>query len=241
MPGTIRIGTAGWSIPKQSAVAFSRGGTHLERYARRFRAVEINSSFYRLHLPRTYARWAASVPPDFRFAVKLPREITHMRRLAGTTEVLEKFLSGIRALGDRLGPLLVQLPPGFRYNEAAAGAFLASLRAQFSGEIVCEPRHPSWFTDSVDAVLWQFRVARVAADPAVVPPAATPGGWQEIAYWRLHGTPEMYYSAYSAEELEVIASRLLATAAYTRESWCIFDNTALGAATENALNLQARL
>ncbi len=241
MRGKIRIGTAGWSIPKQQAAEFPGEGTHLERYARRFSSVEINSSFYQPHMPATYARWSASVPPGFRFAVKLPREISHLRRLVAVTEPLGRFLAEIAALGDRLGPLLVQLPPSFRYDETLVGAFLEILRARFDGDVVCEPRHPSWFAESVDGMLTRFQVARVMADPAPAPRAAVPGGWPGISYRRLHGSPKMYYSGYSTEFLDLTAQAMRDTAANTRESWCIFDNTADGKAAEDALSLLTRL
>lgn len=241
MAGAIRVGTAGWSIPKPHAAAFDGEGSHLERYARRFGCVEINSSFYRPHRPATYARWAAAVPAGFRFAVKLPREVTHQRRLVGVTEVLDRFLGEIAGLGDRLGPVLVQLPPSLAYDPASVGAFLAALRVRFAGQVVCEPRHPSWFGDVVDGVLLAHRIARVAADPAPVPTAAVPGGWLGVTYWRLHGSPEMYYSTYSDPWLDSVAGPLCDAAAQGGEAWCIFDNTALGGATGNALDLIGRL
>ena len=239
MPGSMRIGTAGWSIPTQYAGAFPGEGSHLARYARRLPAVEINSSFYRPHRPQTYARWAASVPADFRFAVKVPREVTHRRRLVDVAVPLGTFLDSARHLGDRLGPLLVQLPPSLRHEPAVATAFLTMLRARFAGDVVCEPRHPSWFTDDVDRMLQRFRVARVAADPAPVPRAAEPGGWPGLVYWRLHGSPEMYHSAYPAQVLAAIARRLHESAARRQSAWCILDNTAEGAATGDALSLLA--
>ncbi len=241
MAGAIRVGIAGWSIPKPRAAAFDGEGSHLERYARRFGCVEINSSFYRPHRPATYARWAAAVPAGFRFAVKLPREVTHQRRLVGVTEVLDRFLGEVAGLGDRLGPVLVQLPPSLAYDPASVGAFLAALRVRFAGQVVCEPRHPSWFEDVVDGVLLAHRIARVAADPAPVPRAAVPGGWLGVTYWRLHGSPEMYYSTYSDPWLDSVAGPLRDAAAQGGEAWCIFDNTALGGATGNALDLIGRL
>ncbi|MFT8244454.1 DUF72 domain-containing protein [Roseomonas sp. BN140053] len=236
-----RIGTAGWSIPRQHGDSFPAEGSHLERYAGRFPAVEINSSFYRPHRPATYARWAASVPPGFRFAAKLPREIMHDRRLREAEEPLRRFLGEVTSLGSSLGPLLVQLPPSLRYEAALAEGFFTTLRAQFGGEVVCEPRHATWFTDGVDAQLAGFRVARVAADPAVVPRAAEPGGWPGLAYWRLHGSPEIYHSPYGSEAVAAVGQRLRATPAETRTAWCIFDNTALGEATRDALDLLDRL
>ena len=105
------VGTAAWTIPAQHAHGFPPEGSHLERYSRRFPAVEINSSFYRPHRPSTYQRWASTVPAHFRFAVKVPKEITHLRRLANADEPLERFLAEAGALGEKLGPLLLQLPP----------------------------------------------------------------------------------------------------------------------------------
>jgi uncharacterized protein YecE (DUF72 family) len=236
----IRVGCAGWSIPKEHAGLFPPHGTHLARYAARFPAVEINSSFYRPHRTATYARWAATVPADFRFAVKVPREITHRRRLVDTGDLLDRFLAEAGALGGKLGPLLVQLPPSLAFAVPVATSFFTALRERFAGDVVCEPRHPSWFAPATEELLANFRVARVAADPAVVPAATEPGGWAGLAYYRLHGSPRIYYSPYSAEYLTALAEQLKAHAA-TSAVWCIFDNTALGAATSNALALMEYL
>ena len=104
MRETYRIGRAAWALPKAHLSAFPEEGTHLERYAARFSAVEINSSFYRPDRPATYARWAASVPADFRFAVKVPKTITHQHRLTEIDSLLESFLREVTELGliDRL-------------------------------------------------------------------------------------------------------------------------------------------
>jgi len=229
---TIRIGTAGWSIPADHARRFPPEGSHLARYSQRLPAVEINSSFYRPHRPATYARWAATVPPDFRFAVKLPKLITHTNRLALSTDPLDRFLDETAALGCKRGPLLVQLPPSLGFDEGVCGGFLRDLRNRFDGLVACEPRHASWFTDPVDGLLAELRIARVAADPAVVPRSTEPGGWREFHYYRLHGSPQMYYSAYEPDYLERLRERLRTEQA---EIWCIFDNTAEGAATHDAL------
>ena len=241
VPAAIQIGLAGWGIPTQHAATFPGAGTHLQRYASVFGAVEINSSFYRPHRPATYARWAGGVTPGFRFAVKMPREITHHRKLVEVVDPMEQFLAEVRSLGDRLGALLVQLPPSLSYDASVAETFFAALRNRFTGAVVCEPRHATWFTDPVDEALSQFQVARVAADPALVPRAAVPGGWPNIVYRRLHGSPRMYHSSYSVEHLEIVAQAMQQEAAQGRESWCIFDNTALGEATQDGLWLSTRL
>ena len=232
---TVRIGTAGWSIRREQAALFGEGSSHLARYATRFSAVEINSSFYRPHRRATYERWAASVPADFRFAVKLPRSITHDARLAPEDGLLQAFLEQVAGLGPNLGPLLVQLPPSLIFAPKTAAAFFADLRTRFTGALACEPRHASWFGKPAEALLRKYRVVRVAADPPPAPGAAEPGGWDGYRYVRWHGSPVMYRSEYAPERLAALAPDL------DDGDWCIFDNTANGAATPNALSLMERL
>lgn len=235
------IGRAAWALPKAHAAEFPAEGTHLQRYAARFSAVEINSSFYRPHRPATYARWAASVPADFRFAVKVPKAITHAARLVGPEPLLDAFLGESTCLGETLGCVLVQLPPSLVYDRDVAETFFVSLRARYGGPVAFEPRHPTWFGDEVTERLVAHRVARVAADPAPVPAASEPGGWPGLVYFRLHGSPKMYYSTYDDAYLDELAERMRGAAEYSSDVWCIFDNTALDAATPNALNLIKRL
>lgn len=223
------IGTAGWSIPAAYKDRFPATGTHLEKYAARLTAVEINSSFYRPHQRKTYERWAASVPDDFRFAVKVPRSITQDRRLKEYDDLLRRFADEVSGLGGKLGVLLAQLPPSLVYDAQAAAAFFTGLRKL--GAVACEPRHASWFTPQADAALEKLKVARVAADPPRAPGDGVPGGWRGFAYWRLHGSPKIYYSDYPQAALDALAPKL------GPKDWCIFDNTAAFAATGNALAL----
>ncbi len=239
-PVQVRVGCAGWSIRREWAESFPPEGSHLERYAQRFPAVEINSCFYRPHRPATYARWAASVPKHFRFAVKVPKEITHNRRLVDSGQSLDRFLEEVGALESKLGPLLVQLPPSLAFEKTVAMQFFRTLSARFKGHVACEPRHESWFNEEVSGFLAGLQVGRVAADPALVPSAAEPGGWRGLVYFRLHGSPRMYYSSYPEEYLQSLAEKSL-RCRNTAAVWCIFDNTALGAATANALDFVARL
>jgi uncharacterized protein YecE (DUF72 family) len=224
-----RIGTAGWSVPK----GFGAEGSQLQRYSARLNCVEINSSFYRPHRPETYARWAQSAPTGFRFALKAPRAITHEARLRDAAPLLQAFLGEIAPLGPALGPVLVQLPPSLEFDPALAQSFFGDLRQLFAGEVVAEPRHPSWFGAAAEALLAAHEIGRVAADPAPAPEAAAPGGWAGLRYWRLHGSPQMYHTAYGEDRLRALAGRLAA------QDWCIFDNTASGAALQDALKLQS--
>ena len=232
------IGCAGWALRPQHSGHFAAEGSHLERYAGTFNAVEINSSFYRPHRRATYVRWAASVPDDFRFAVKLPKEITHVRRFVDAAEVVDRFVDEISGLGRKLGPVLVQLPPKFEFDAGLAADFVSLLRARFSGDVVWEPRHATWFSGEVETLFGEHRIARVAADPARIPAASNPAGFAALTYFRLHGSPRIYYSKYTAEFIGGIADRMRSAAESGSEAWCIFDNTALGAATEDALALK---
>lgn len=232
----MRIGTAGWSVPGRYADRFPPGGTHLQRYARVLNTAEINTSFYRPHRCQTYERWAASVPADFRFAVKLPKAATHGARLVGTEAILDGFFREAAGLGDGLGPLLVQLPPNLDFEADVAAGFFAALRERHDGPVACEPRHASWFAPEADALLATHRVARVAADPpAGAPEAAMPGGWPGLAYYRLHGSPRVYFSDYPPEVLATLAGRLRDALVAGADVWCIFDNTAGSEALGDAL------
>jgi uncharacterized protein YecE (DUF72 family) len=238
-PAAVRVGTAGWSIPTATAAAFPDLGSHLHRYSRVFAAVEINSSFHRPHRTETYRRWADATPPAFRFAVKLPKTITHTRRLIDVREPLAVFLEEASGLGDKLAVLLVQLPPSLVFEPATASAFFTMLQDMTAAAIACEPRHPSWFDAAADACLTAHRIARVAADPVLAPGADRPGGWSGLRYHRLHGAPRIYYSAYEETALDRLADRISGTGA--AEQWVMFDNTASGAATADALSLRSKL
>jgi uncharacterized protein YecE (DUF72 family) len=203
--------------------------------------VEINSSFYRTHRPATYARWAASVPAAFRFSVKLPRAITHDARLREPGPALRTFFAEAGELGARLGCVLAQLPPSLELDRETAPAFLAELREVYAGPVVLEPRHESWFTEAAEAMLAEHGVGRVAADPPRHAGGDAPAGASAIAYHRLHGSPRMYYSAYPPDYLDALARRLRALVDSAVEVWCIFDNTAHGHATFDALGLIERL
>lgn len=239
---TFRIGCAGWSIPSQHAHLFGEGDSHLSRYATRFDVAEINSTFYRPHQPRTFERWAATVPAGFRFSVKLPQAITHEARLQGVGSALSAFLDSVAALGPKLGGVLVQLPPSLAFDARVASTFFTMLRRRTDAPVACEPRHASWFTPAVDAVWERHAIARVAADPARLPPAAQPGGAaMDWRYWRWHGAPRIYYSRYGDAALEALASGMRAHSKPAAPAWCILDNTAGGHAVEDAARLQALL
>jgi uncharacterized protein YecE (DUF72 family) len=234
------IGCAGWTLPRESIAGFPGSGTHLERYGRVFPAVEINTTFYRPHRPETFERWAASVPDGFRFSLKTHRAITHFRRLKNTDQLLARFFEASARLGRRRGPVVVQLPPTLGYEEDVARGFFRTLRRLYPGPVACEPRHPSWFVPAVESLLEEFEIARVAADPPRARVDARPGGWPGLAYFRLHGSPRMYFSPYDDTFLTALARRVRRLRREA-EVWVIFDNTATPAAVDNARSLMTRL
>jgi uncharacterized protein YecE (DUF72 family) len=241
MKAKLYIGTAGWNVPGIHAQHFASEGTHLARYAQKLNSAEINSCFYREHKTETYRKWAASVPEDFRFAVKAPRAVTHEGELrVDGEEALQCFLQQTSALGEKRGPVLLQVPPSLKFHKARALEFFRMLRKLYNGPAVLEPRHVSWFDVEPDSLLRKFNIARVAADPALTTEAAEPAGWPELIYFRLHGSPRRYYSSYSEQFLADLAEKLrrLSSRAVV---WCIFDNTASGAAVGNALELISRI
>ncbi len=235
----VRIGTAGWSIPRASASRFDSAGTHLQRYSRSLPCAEINSSFHRPHAASTYAKWRDSTPADFLFAVKMPRTITHELKLKGARKPLLAFLAQTEGLARKRGPILVQLPPSLSFDASLVTRFLRLVRDVYDGPVVCEPRHATWFSSSVSSLLDRYRISRVAADPSPVPDAAGPAGWPGLAYFRLHGSPRKYWSRYDDNYIARLAETVRNIP--SGQVWCVFDNTASGAALENAWDLRARV
>jgi uncharacterized protein YecE (DUF72 family) len=223
------VATAAWSIPKKVVDQFAQEGSGLTRYASIFDGVEINSTFYRRHKESTFARWAESVPDSFRFAIKVPKEITHIRAMKDIAEPFETFRKDIAPLGGKRGPLLCQLPPSLAFDADVLRTALMTMRDADNGPIVIEVRHKSWASGEALHLLKTYAIDRVLADPAAVWPAED--FERPPKYVRLHGKPKIYYSSYTDEEIRSF-SKLLAP-----DGWCVFDNTASGAAIENALTM----
>ena len=173
------------------------------------------------------------MPEAFRFSVKVPKTITHEQRLRRARAPLQRFLEETEGLGTRRGPLLIQLPPSLAFEAPVAARFFSLLRELYEGNAVCEPRHATWFSGAAERLLIGHRIARVGADPAPADHADVPGGWSDLIYYRLHGSPRMYWSPYEGTRLASLAETLRHVP-QEAEVWCIFDNTASGAALENA-------
>ncbi len=230
----LHIGTAGWQLPKDLSVRST--GSVLERYAELFNSVEINSTHYRHHMERTYIRWSASVPAAFRFAVKMHRDITHVQRLT-RVRPMQEFMNEVQALGDRLGPVLVQLPPSLPWSETC-DEVLQAMREVYSGGLVLEPRHPTWAEPRILTGLRKLAIAVVAADPPLITWSLLPQGDHSLCYFRLHGQPRVYWSAYEEATLVDLSRNATDLLRAGSSVWVIFDNTASGEAALNARRLQ---
>lgn len=232
----IRVGTSGWSYPEWRAVLYPRGlpaGRWLAHYAQHFGCVELNASFYRLPAAGTFARWRDAVPAGFLFAVKAHRLITHRMRLADPAATSLPFLAAAAVLGDRLGPVLFQLPPRFPADPDRLAAFLAALPP--GGRYAFEFRDPSWQREDVHALLARHDAALCISDLAgrTSPIVAT----ARLVYVRLHGPRRAYAGRYGEAALAAWAGRMRAWTAEGREVFCFFDNTAAGDAVRDATRL----
>jgi uncharacterized protein YecE (DUF72 family) len=178
------------------------------------------------------------VPAGFRFCAKVPKIISHGGLLRDADAAFSSFVDEVAHLGSRLGPLLLQLPPKLAFEEDAAHDFFRMARRVYQGPMAIEPRHASWFGADVDELLDSFGIARVAADPQRGTDDLAPGGHRDLTYLRLHGSPRVYFSAYEDRFLDAVS-------ALAKQSqgtvWCIFDNTASGNATGDALKMSRRL
>jgi uncharacterized protein YecE (DUF72 family) len=236
--------------------------------ADRLNSIEINGSFYSLQRPSSYLRWRSETPADFTFAVKGGRFITHMKRLIDVEQPLANFFaSGVLALGEKLGPLLWQLPPTFQYDEARLASFFALLPRttreaaalaarhdeRLSGDRVftdvgadlplrhaLEVRHPSLATEPAYALLREHDIALVVADTAGRYPAVEVAT-SEFMYVRLHGADELYVSGYTDEALGRWAQKALSWARDGRDVFVYFDNDVKVHAPYDAMNLLARV
>lgn len=232
MPG-IHVGCSGW------VYRHWRGGFYPEElpqtrwfhhYAERFDTVEINASFYRLPLAKTFDGWRGKAPPGFRYAVKVNRFITHSKKLLGCEEPLAEFIALARRLGPALGPLLYQLPPSLHRNDERLAPFLALLPPDL--EHVVEFRHASWYSEEVLTLLDRHGVGFVAHDLAgLISPEWAAG---RTAYVRFHGTGGKYWGRYSDEQIEQWADWLLQQQAAGRSAWAYFNNDIHGHALEDA-------
>jgi uncharacterized protein YecE (DUF72 family) len=233
----IRVGTSGWQYKDWRDVLYPKGlaqSDWLQRYAETFDTVELNNSFYGLPSAEQFARWRDSVPPGFIVAVKLSRYLTHVRRLRDPAGPVHLFLERASHLGDRLGPVVLQLPPTLQKDAANLERTLKSFPKQV--RVAVEFRHPSWFGDDVKAILEEHAAALVWADRRG---RLQNPGWRtaDWLYLRFHGGSGPAGS-YGRRVLERYASKL---AGIECDAYVYFNNDTAGNAVRNALTLARRI
>ncbi len=233
-------GTSGWSYKHWKDVFYPaevRPSGYLEYYLTKFSCVELNASFYHLPKESTVEGWVRRTPDNFRFCPKLSRFITHQKRLAGCEEALDRFMELFEGMKNRLGPLLIQLPPGMTFDGPLIMDFL-DLLGKYSGRhrFALEVRHPSWITDSFFELLRQHQVAFVIADSGGRFPfheAVT----SDFVYLRFHGPENLYASDYDESTLQWYAEKIAEWLRSDLEVWVFFNNDYHGYAVKNALRI----
>lgn len=202
-------------------------------YAGQFATLELNVTFYRFPQLSVVRNWYDQAPEGFRFSVKAPKAITHFKQFHGTIDMLTDFYGTIReGLADKLGPVLFQFPPRFHYAPERLARVLDQLDPGFDN--VLEFRHPDWWREEVYDTLRKKRVAFCGMSHPELPSEPIVTG--PVAYYRFHGVPELYRSAYSKTELKAVAEKIGAEPD-VREAWCYFNNDASVAAIPNAHTL----
>lgn len=236
----LHIGTSGWSYPHWRGEFYPAEMAEramLGHYARHLASVEINSSFYRLPAASTVAQWRAAVPPGFVFAVKASRYITHMKKLTQPEQTLPPFLDRMALLGDRLGPLLFQLPPRWRANLARLEAFLEALGPRH--RCAFEFRDASWHRPDTYALLARHGAAFCIFDLAGQRSPLVVSG--DFVYLRLHGPAGPYQGEYGELELARWEAAITKWRRQGRDVYCYFDNDEHAYAVRNAEHLRSLL
>jgi uncharacterized protein YecE (DUF72 family) len=232
---TVHIGTSGWVYPHWQGVFYPEGYPKrkwLEYYATHFDVVELNASFYRLPDSETFQKWRQRTPVGFVWAVKMNRYVTHVRRLKNVESAICHFYEAVLSLGDKLGPILIQLPPSLVYERSLIDGFIKLLDPSLKHAV--EIRHVSWIQDEFLDRLRQFNVAFCISDTAGRYPMQI-AKTADFAYLRLHGSQQLYASLYSEEELKSWAEKI---GNWSCETWVFFDNDFEGNAVRNALRLR---
>ena len=235
---SIHVGCSGWVYKHWRGLLYPEGLPQkrwFERYAEEFDTVEINASFYRLPLASTFDGWREKAPPGFRYAVKANRFITHMKKLAGCDEDVDRFIALARRLEQKLGPILYQLPPSLHKDLARLESFLKRLPSNL--EHVVEFRHASWYEEDVVALLDKYGVGFVAHDLKGLKSPRWASG--RTAYVRFHGAGGKYWGRYSDDALLEWTDWIAEQRTAGRSVWCYFNNDIHGHALDDARTLKS--
>ncbi|GAB3173621.1 DUF72 domain-containing protein [Telluribacter humicola] len=242
MHENLYIGTSGWSYTWKGIFYPEelKSADYLPYFAGYFNTTEVNSSHYHYTMAKTIQKWLAQTPAHFNFAAKLHKEITHEKRLVDVADQLEKWMSRFLIMGDRLGPVLIQLPASFHFKVEVAESFFSLLRDKYPTQpFALEVRHKSWLVEESIEMLRYYHIAFVIADSPRWPKLETVTADQ--VYLRLHGEEKMYSGPYSDEALERFSYMINDWLMDEKEVWVFFNNTIGGTATKDAEKLQKML
>ena len=240
--GIIRIGTSGIVVPgnKSSFPAEYQTGSRLHYYSSLFNTLEINSSFYKIPLPTTFAKWATDISDDFNFTVKLWRGITHAKRLEYSLTDIDAFMNAANCLENKAGCLLIQFPASI------TGKFINQVEAildrinksniKEQWQLAVEFRHESWYQEQTYKMLDKHKVSQVIHD---MPNSKTPNDYEpkQLAYFRFHGPTGKYNGSYSGEFIQRYAEKIKLWSAQGKDIYVYFNNT-IGGALQNVQTLQ---
>jgi uncharacterized protein YecE (DUF72 family) len=239
-PGRVHVGCSGWVYKHWYGILYPEGLAQkrwFERYAEEFDTVEINASFYRLPKAETFDGWRNKAPPGFRYAVKVNRFITHLKKLAGVEEAVAEFAGLARRLEHTLGPLLYQLPPSLKLDLDRLEAFLKLIPADLSN--VFEFRNKSWYVPETYALLDRYGAAFCVHDmPGLASERVAVG---PVAYVRFHGGEGKYWGRYADERLLSWTDWIVEQSRQGRATWCYFNNDIHGHAIHDAQTLKGML
>ncbi|MCX6254307.1 MAG: DUF72 domain-containing protein [Bacteroidia bacterium] len=235
------IGTSGWSYKHWSEIFYPKDvkpDKYLEYYITKFTCVELNSSFYHLPLKTTVTGWMNRTPETFRFCTKLNRFITHQLKLVNSEGALEKYFDVFESMKDRLGPVLIQLPPALSFDKPLIHGFLDLIKNQFSlYRFAIEVRHESWINDNFFDLLAHYGIAFVIADSGDRYPFYETVT-ADFVYLRFHGQEQLYASDYSEADLKLYAGKIISWLDEDKEVWVFFNNDFHGFAINNAVKLR---
>jgi uncharacterized protein YecE (DUF72 family) len=235
------IGTSGWSYRHWSEIFYPKDMKpyeYLEYYITKFTCVELNSSFYHLPLKTTVTGWMNRTPETFRFCTKLNRFITHQLKLVNSERALEKYFDVFESMKDRLGPILIQLPPGLSFDKPLINGFIDLIKDQYSlYRFAIEVRHESWINDHFFDLLAHHGIAFVIADSGNRFPFYETIT-ADFVYLRLHGREQLYASDYNEADLKLYAEKIISWLDEDKEVWVFFNNDFHGFAINNAMRLR---
>jgi uncharacterized protein YecE (DUF72 family) len=235
------VGTSGWSYNHWIGIFYPediKPAQYLEYYITKFSCVELNSSFYHLPLKATAKGWQRRTPEEFRFCPKLSRFITHQKKLVKIEEPLRKFFDVFEEMKLKLGPILIQLPPGLKFDKSLASDFIDLITEHDKDlRFAIEIRNRTWITDNFFSFISRKNIAFVIADSGNRFPFFETVT-ANFVYLRLHGPENLYSSDYSENALQKYSEKIIYWLNDGKEVWVFFNNDFGGFAVKNAGRLR---